>query len=388
MHEVNSLFEAMRDAIPAGPVRIKEAVEAGKKVVGCYCAYTPYEVIRAAGAIPVTLCSTSEKPIAAGEEHLPRNLCPLIKSSYGFALTDTCPYFHFCSIVVGETTCDGKRKMYELLDRLRPTHVMQLPRTYRGTDALSSWQAEIERLARRLETELGATITEDGLRREIKKRNEERRAMGELYELSKLDPVPLSGRELHLVNEFFRVSFGDPQALDLVRELVRRLRENYEAGERRVPGGKRRIVVTGCPTGKSLEKVFNAIEENGGVIVAFENCGGIKPNYEPVDETLPPYEALAVKYLGIPCSCMSPNDKRLDLLETLVRDYRADGVTDIILQACHTYSVESFLVRERLGNLNVGEREGIPYIAVETDYYQGDVEQLSTRMGAFLEMLA
>jgi benzoyl-CoA reductase/2-hydroxyglutaryl-CoA dehydratase subunit BcrC/BadD/HgdB len=384
MHDVEALFEAMRNAIPAGSVKIKEAADSGKKVVDCYCAFTPFEVSRAAGAIPVSLCSTSVKPIAAGEEHLPRNLCPLIKSSYGFALTDTCPYFHFCDLIIGETTCDGKKKMYELLDRLRPTHVMQLPQTYFGADALNVWQAEIERLARRLEAALGVTITEDDLRREIKKRNEERRAMEDFYDLSKLDPPPLSGRELHLVNEFFKVSFGDPQALNTIRELETKLRENREAGERRIPAGRRRIVVTGCPTGKSLEKVFDAIEENGGVIVAFENCGGIKPNYEPVDEALPPYEALAAKYLSIPCSCMSPNPKRLDLLETLVDEYKADGVVDIILQACHTYNVESFLIRERL---TAKDGKGVPYISVETDYSQNDVEQLSTRMGAFMEMI-
>jgi benzoyl-CoA reductase/2-hydroxyglutaryl-CoA dehydratase subunit BcrC/BadD/HgdB len=383
MHDIEALFEAMRDAIPAGPVRIKEAADAGKKVVGCYCAYTPFEVVRAAGAIPVSLCSTSDKPIAAGEEHLPRNLCPLIKSSYGFALTDTCPYFHFCDMVIGETTCDGKKKMYELLGRLRPTHVMQLPQTYLGADALGAWQAEIERLARGLEAALNVTITEDDLRREIKRRNEERRLMDDVYELTKPEPPLLSGRELHLVNEFFKVSFGDAGAMDMIRELGMKLRENREAGERRVPAGRRRVVVTGCPTGKSLEKVFDAIEENGGVIVAFENCGGIKPNYELVDETLPPYEALAVKYLNIPCSCMTPNPKRLDLLEVLVDEYRADGVVDIILQACHTYNVESFLVRERLV-----EGRGVPYISVETDYSQSDAEQLSTRMGAFMEMIA
>jgi benzoyl-CoA reductase/2-hydroxyglutaryl-CoA dehydratase subunit BcrC/BadD/HgdB len=377
---VESLFERMRDAIPAGAVRIKEASEAGRKIVGCYCAYTPFEVIRAAGAIPVSLCSTSEKPIAAGEEHLPRNLCPLIKASYGFALTDTCPYFHFCDIVVGETTCDGKKKMYELLDRLRPTHVMQLPQTYLGEEAKRAWRVEIERLAARLEEFFGVTITEDALRREIKIRNDERRIMNAFYDLSKLSPAPLSGLELHTVNEFFKVSFGDPKALELIRELTRKLRENHENGQRRV-ADRRRIIVTGCPTGKSLEKVFNAIENNGGVIVAFENCGGVKPICELVDETLPPYEALAAKYLGIPCSCMTPNVKRLDLLEELADEYRADGVVDIILQACHTYSVETFQVRERMGEKDV------PYIAVETDYYQGDTEQLSTRMGAFIEMM-
>ncbi len=377
MHDIDTILETMREAIPAGPVRIKEAVEAGRKVVGCYCAYTPYEVIRAAGAIPAVLCATSEKPIAAAEEHLPRNLCPLIKASYGFALTDTCPYFHFCDLVVGETTCDGKKKMYELLNRLKPTYVMQLPQTV-SEDAVEQWRVEIERLARRLEDALGVTVTEEALRREIAWRNEERRTMMEFYALSRRNPAPISGRDVHMVNEFFRLSFGDPEALELIRTLTLRLRENYDAGERRVSPDARRIIVTGCPTGKSVEKVFDAIEENGGVIVAFENCGGIKPSYELTDESLPPYEALARKYLGIPCSCMTPNDKRLDLLEGLVGDYAAEGVVDLILQACHTYNVETFQVHERVG---------VPCITVETDYYQGDVEQLATRMGAFVEMM-
>jgi benzoyl-CoA reductase/2-hydroxyglutaryl-CoA dehydratase subunit BcrC/BadD/HgdB len=79
---------------------------------------------------------------------------------------------------------------------------------------------------------------------------------------------------------------------------------------------------------------------------------------------------------------MTPNTKRLDLLGELVDDYHADGVVDIILQACHTYNVETFQVREYMQ-----EKKNIPYIAVETDYYQGDVEQLSTRMAALVEMM-
>ena len=78
----------------------------------------------AAGA---PLCAFSDEPIPAAETKLPRNLCPLIKASYGFALTDTCPYFYFSDFILGETTCDGKRKMFELMNELKETYVMQLP---------------------------------------------------------------------------------------------------------------------------------------------------------------------------------------------------------------------------------------------------------------------
>ena len=380
MHDINAILEEMRKALPSGPVRIKEAKESGTKVVGTYCVFSPYEVIRAAGAIPASLCATSEKPISAAEEHLPSNLCPLIKASYGFALTDTCPYFHFCDLVLGETTCDGKKKMYELMNRLRPVHVMQLPQTVNDL-AVKQWQAEIERFAKRLEDDFKVKITEDDLKREIKKRNEERKIMMDFYALAKLNPAPLTGREIYLVSEYFKIAFGDSNMLNLIKELTQKARENYEQGERRVASGKKRVIVTGCPVGKSVEKVFDAIEENGGIIVAFENCTAIKPLYELVDETLPPYEALAKKYLHIPCSCMTPNTARLDLLTNLAKEYHADGVVDLVLQACHTYSVESYQVHERMKDNDVA------CITIETDYYQGDKEQLNTRMGAFIEMM-
>ena len=127
MHEIRPIFEMMREEVAMGPVHIKEISEKGIPIVGTYCTFTPWELINAAGGIPVSLCSTSEKPIGDAEKHLPRNLCPLIKSSYGSALTDTCPYFHFCDMVLGETTCDGKKKMYEYLgERDHPTNCVNL----------------------------------------------------------------------------------------------------------------------------------------------------------------------------------------------------------------------------------------------------------------------
>ena len=60
---------------------------------------------------------------------LPRFLCPLIKSSFGFALQDSCPYLAASDIVVADTTCDGKKKMYELLAEYKPIVLLQLPQT-------------------------------------------------------------------------------------------------------------------------------------------------------------------------------------------------------------------------------------------------------------------
>ena len=152
-------FESFTDARKAGFMKMKEHKDNGGKIVGTYCSFVPTELIIAAGAIPVSLCATSEEPISAAEAHLPSNLCPLIKASYGFALTDTCPYFYFSDFIVGETTCDGKKKMFELMNDLKETYVMQLPSS-RDEVALNMWEAEIHKFWKKLEDFYGVTITE------------------------------------------------------------------------------------------------------------------------------------------------------------------------------------------------------------------------------------
>ena len=383
MHNVEEIFEIMREGVRMGPIQVKELKEKGVPIVGTYCTFTPWELINAAGGVAVSLCSTSDKPIAAAERHLPRNLCPLIKSSYGFALTDTCPYFHFCDIVIGETTCDGKKKMYEYLNELRETHVMQLPQTVNHPMSMDLWKHEVVRLKEVLEKKFNTEITDEKLRKSINLRNRMHRTMCEFYDLAKLPTPAVTGREIMLVSDFLKFTFDYEKSLDLVRTLTCQLNENYLIGERRVSPKRKRVLITGCPMGKSLEKVVDAIEseDSGGVVIGFVNCGNLKCSSYPVKVGIDPITAIAEKYLSIPCSVMSPNNERLRLIAHYVKSYRAEGVIDVILQACHTYSVESRAVAESL------KETSTPYIAIETDYSQGDIGQLSTRFGAFIEML-
>lgn len=363
-------------------IQIKNLRESGKHVVGTYCVYTPWEVIMAAGAVPITLCSMSDEQIEAAEQHLPRNLCPLIKASYGFAITDTCPFFYFSDLIVGETTCDGKKKMYELMNEVKPVHVMQLPQTAEGEDAFKLWRNEIVALKDRLEKDLNVKITEENLKTAIAERNRERRIVKEFYELSKLTPPPMTGLEQLkvLFGATFKTSSED--RITSVTEVKNSVLKAYEAGNRPVSESAPRILITGCPIGGATEKLVKAIEEAGGVVVCYENCTGVKSVEDMVDETKNPYDALAEKYLKVPCSCMSPNDGRYELLGRLIDEYKVDGVVDMVLQACHTYNVETFKIKNY-----VNEVKNTPYISIETDYSQADVGQLKTRVAAFLEML-
>lgn len=375
-------FENFSEARREGFLKVKKYKESGRKIVGTYCTFTPKEVIYAAGAIPVGLCGTNDEPILAAEKHLPKNLCPLIKSSYGFGISDTCPYFYFSDILVAETTCDGKKKMYELMREFKPMHILNLPNIGNSEEAKELWLTEIIRLKERLEKEFHVEVTEDDLRNAIKKCNEERRVLASFYEMMKLNPAPMSGTELIKVLYGTTFTFEkDKQNEDLLK-MRDEILKSYENGARPVDKHKPRILITGCPLGGVTEKLIKAIEDAGASIVCFENCTGIKDKRELVNEDIDPVAAIADKYLNIPCACLMDNTGRFESLDELIDEYKVDGVIDIILQSCHPFSVESHKVKEF-----VTKTKKVPYLTIESDYTNPDSEQNKTRVAAFLEML-
>jgi len=375
-------FQSYSEARQQGFMRMKELKENGKKVVGVFCAYTPTEMILAAGAVPVGLCGVSDEPIPFAEKSLPKNLCPLIKSSYGFAVSDTCPYFYFSDMILGETTCDGKKKMYEWMNDLKYTHVMQLPPGRSSDKALEGWHSEMLRLKDVLAQQLKVEITDDDLRNAIRLKNRERKAILDFFEIGRLKPSPLSGYELSTLIDTNSFLFETEEKIAVLEKRTAELCQDYEDNFKGKPS-RPRILITGCPTGGVREKIIRQIEELGADIVGFENCSGPRSQKDLVDENKDPYLALAEKYLRINCSVMSPNSGRIDAMEEMLEEYSVDGVIEVILQACHTFAIES----QRIKNF-VTEEKHIPYLCLETDYSQADTGQINTRISAFLEILA
>ena len=378
--ELPEVFEEFAEQRKNSFLAVKEAKEKGIPVVGSYCTYFPKELPMAIGAAAVSLRSMSGETIEVAEQDLPKNLCPLIKASYGFAKTDKCPYFYFSDLIVGETTCDGKKKMYELMGQFKDVYVMQLPQS-QDERGRKFWRESCLELKRKLEEKFGTVITDEAVRQAVHTENGVRRALQRFYGVMKHDPAPITGLEL------FRVLYGSTFKLDRsgladeLNALTDKSEAEYAAGKRL--DKKPRILITGCPMGGATEKVIEAIENNGGVVVTYENCSGAKAiEREVKEDTDDIYGAIADRYLGIGCSVMTPNNNRFKLLDEMIDEYKVDGVVEMVLQACHTYSVESKSVRRF-----VTHDKEIPYIYIETDYSKTDVGQLNTRLAAFVEML-
>lgn len=349
----------------------------GRPIVGIMCEYTPRELIMAAGGVPVCLCGGSAETITPAEADLPANLCPLIKSTYGYEVQGTNPFIEMADLIVAETTCDGKKKMYELMAERRAMHVLELPQKPDDPDALAHWVRELHKLKQALEARWSVQITDEKLREAIALMNRERALRRSLADLMQADTPPLSGLEL------LRLKSSISGIAEDLTQYEAALDQLQAAGPNPNLAGRVRVMLTGVPVPHGAERVVELIEQSGGLIVAMENCTGLKPIMDDVDETLAaddPILALAETYFHLPCSVMTPNARRLELLRDLARRFRVDCVIDLSWQACLTYDVESCGVRAM-----TRESLGLPYLQISTDYSPADSARIGVRVEALME---
>ncbi len=375
-------FEEFGEARRKGFLKAKELKEKGGRLAGIFCTFTPLEIFDAANIVPVSLCGTSEETIGDAEVNLPKNLCPLIKSSYGFAVSEKCPYTYFADIIVGETTCDGKKKMYELLSELKDTYILHLPQGIDRPYVLDMWESEIRLLKEKFEKKFGVTISDDDVRKAAERRNRERALKIKMFELGKETPPKSYYKNLHKVVDSLNFSFNLDETLADIEKMYDDIEENFKQNGSPVKKTDKRIMITGCPISGVLDKTVGIIEENGGVVVVMDSCSGIKSAKNMVDVNAPNiYRAIAERYLKIGCAVMTPNVNRINQIKELVDEYKVEGIVDVVLQSCHPFSVERYEIKKLANELKV------PYMSVETDYSTTDIGQLTTRFQAFIEML-
>ncbi|MGA9754805.1 MAG: double-cubane-cluster-containing anaerobic reductase [Desulfobaccales bacterium] len=367
-------------------LRIQELQDAkaqGKKVIGTFCVFVPEELVLAADAVCVGLCAGAEIGKEAAEKILPRNTCALIKSFVGFKLSRLCPFIESCDLVVGETTCDGKKKAYEIFADYAPVYVMEIPQMKQACD-LDLWKAEILRFKAEIERVTGNTISAAKLKEAIKLVNARRAVLQRVNRLRAVAPTPISGRDALLINQ---ISFYDDPVRFTAKigELCDELEQRIKAGQGVAPADTPRLMLSGCPMAIPNWKLPFVVESSGAIIVGEESCIGARNTRDLVDESGETLEAMldaiADRYMRIDCACFTPNTERLEHIVEMTRDLKADGVIHYGLSFCQPYAIEAFKVEKALKDA------GIPMLSIETDYSMEDVEQLKTRVEAFIEML-
>ena len=368
-------------------LRIKELLDekaAGRKIVGSYCVFVPEEIVLAANATLVGLCAGADFAMDAVEQNIPRNTCALIKSSFGFKLGRVCPYLEAADMIVGENTCDGKKKAYEVLGGMVDNlYVMDIPqmKSAVGRDLLKT---EYLRFLDAMEQLTGKTVDVDSLKAGIATVNAKRAAMHRLAALRKASPAPISGLDALLANQVF--FYDNPERFTAsVNKICDELETRIDAKTGVADEDTPRILISGCPMAVPNWKLPMIVEGAGAVIVGEESCIGERGARNQVDDSADTLDALVDaivdRYFKVDCAIFTPNPDRLAHIEEMVRAYNADGVIHYGLQFCQPYLMESMPVEKAL------KEKGIPTLRVETDYSAEDAPQLQTRVEAFLELI-
>ncbi len=366
------------------PAELVEHKKKGGKVIGTFCIHVPDEIPISAGAIATGLCSGSQFWVPGGEKKLPVSTCPLIKASLGARFDRTCPFFRLADLFVGETTCDGKKKAWEILSEDAPMYIMDIPQMKRPKD-YEHWKDEIHGYLKKCEELTGNKVTPEKLHDAIVLLNNKRKALQRLSNFRKQENIPISGKDVLLITQI--AFYDDPARItNMINKLCDELDERVKNKVSVFPKGTKRILLTGTPLSIPNWKLHHIIETLGGAVVCEEMCTGIRYYEKCVDENGKTLDEmitnLTERYMGaIHCACFTPNKERIDDIKRLVKEYNADGVIDVNLKFCSIYDTEGFFVERELNS------SGIPVLGIETDYTDQDTEQLKTRIGAFLEIL-
>ncbi|MFV0563196.1 double-cubane-cluster-containing anaerobic reductase [Malaciobacter mytili] len=373
--------------------RIAEINELRKKKrpsIGAFCIFVPEEIIVGAGGACFGLCGGSPATIADAETELPRNICPLIKSAHGFKLQKTCAYTQSSDFIYGETTCEAKKKTWEILNKHHPVKVMNIPHMKREKD-LKLWKEELVEFKEHIESITGEKLSLEEMKKGTKIVNEKREALQRLDRLRSMnkDIIPISGKDGLFVTQMGFLD--DPVRYtqkvnelcnELCNELEKRVENKISVFEEDTP----RLIVLGTPFAPPNWKLHTAVETSGGAIINEESCIGHRyykdnVNLDEVTTEDELMQKLLDKYSAVDCACFTPNAPRIDKILKMYKDRQADGVIYYTLSFCHTYNVEAHLVTQAL------EKEGIACLVIESDYSPEDAGQIKTIVEAFLESI-
>lgn len=361
-----------------------QGLNATQKTIGTYCVMAPQELIYAAGAVPVKLCSGNYTAFFVGEDIAPRDACPLVKAVAGFKNTGLMPVYEDCSLMIVPVTCDCKKKIAGMLSEQCEVMTMHIP-TSKGDDEIDEFVSQLYDMAARLEDITGNQVTYDSLAEAFRITGRAQYELSEFIRLKKGNPYLIRGTHAMTIMNAYGYMPAEQWA-DALHSVNDSLKNKEKIGRLVTNKKLPRILLTGSPIVFPNMKIPLLIEEMGGIVAGDETCMGERGLYDPPVITDDSFDgmmrALANRSLRpCPCPTFADNSQRIYRLKQLIKDNDIQGVIYHVLRGCLVYDFEYKRIEEELGQL------GIPVIRLESDYNEEDVEQLRIRIEAFIELI-
>ncbi|NWG01820.1 MAG: 2-hydroxyacyl-CoA dehydratase [Syntrophaceae bacterium] len=364
--------------------RAKELAKEGKKLIGHVCSFVPLEIITAAGCLPFRVRGDIHEPITKGDALLETIVCPYYRSVFDLSVKGK---YDFLSGLVIPHGCDSMVRSYSAWSYSLPYsyfHFLNIP-TVCVESSFEFFNAELNTFRRSLEKFVGRTITDHDLVQAIRIYNETRDRVRALYNLRKIDPPLLSGKELTMA-----LTVGSSLPVDEFNALLDQvLAEVDRRGQSHLKKGPRILIDGACIDNIEL---INLVEELGGHVVADTICNGARDYFPRTDEGGNPIEALGRRYLDkVNCPKTYRENKtgtfegdiasRFGDIGTYAKEFKVNGAILYVYKYCDPFGFEVPARKAYYQSINV------PLLHLEDVYSAGTMGQLRTRIQAFLEMI-
>lgn len=348
----------------------------GGKIIGYFCAAMPAEMITAAGMLPFRLRATGSEGTDLSDSCFSSLNCSFPRHAFNMALQGG---YDFIDGLVMFNSCDHIRRVYDHWIRQVDTpfvRILSLPR--KTEPAQVNWfRDELTDLRKGMQEHFSVEITDDKLRDAIKRHNESRRLLRDIYELRKVDSPPVTGAEMLAVTVA-----STAMQVDHYNELLRALLDELP----QVAGNsdyRARLVILGGELDDP--EYLKVIEEQGGLVVGDALCFGSRILWKDVPEDLDdPLTALAQYYVADRPSCarvFSEYETRAEYGRDMIRNFKADGAIFERMMFCETWGFEQYSM------INDFKEWDIPLLCLDREYILSGVGQLRTRIQAFLETM-
>jgi benzoyl-CoA reductase subunit C len=351
----------------------------GKKVVGVLCSYVPEEIIHAAGMLPVRIMGTQSPTTPHSYVYRPPQTCLYCNHVLESLLTGT---YDFLDAVVATSWDQDLVRLWDVwtyLGKTPSTYIIHLPLADSATHK-RQFSKEIKKFFSYVEALSGAEISPEALRRSIDLFNQMRKLLHRIYDLRKRDEPPLSGEEV--------LGITTASLLMPKEEFVEKLEALLPYLQQRksdLKSHRPRLLVSSDRLDNPA--FLKAVEETGCLVAMDDLDTGSRhfwklTNRDGAESHEQRLDALADRYHAQPASPALTNwADQVEQIAKWVREFDIQGVLELPQLYSFSRQMRVPYFKNKLTEM------GIPVAGFEREYHLGNVGQLKTRVGAFVEML-
>lgn len=375
MSNLNSLLENLQSIADNPKTMLNKYLAEGKKVIGCFPIYTPAELVKAAGMVPMGLWGGQVNPSVAGQ-YAPIFICSIMRSCLEFGMLGK---YKGLSAVIMPILCDTFRGMSGAwrtgVSDIPLITVIQ-PQNREVKDADEFLAAEYNTVKERLEAIAERKITDADIESAIKIYNEHNATMREFCKVANkhLDIITPNVRHAVIKSAHF---MDKQEHMAIVKSIIKEL-DTLPAYQWK---GKK-VIITGITAEPS--DLLDIFTENNIAVVGDDVAQESRQFRTDIPSgSASPLLRMARQWFarGACSTVHEVKNTRGQLIFNIAKEEKADGIIICLMSFCDVEEYEYPML------VKACEENGLPNLCLDIDQSTENSGQSRTKIQTFVEML-